>query len=65
MGEPGPRPEPAPPYGLDDLVAHEKRNMRLVLVVFVLAVGWYALRGRAPAVGDPATPAPVGSTSSR
>lgn len=63
MGEPGPHPEPAPPYGLDDLVAHEKRNMRLILVVFVVAVAWYAARGRTTPIGGtspaPAAPAPV------
>lgn len=39
------------PYGLDDLVAHEKRNMRLVLVVLLLAMAYYALGGRPPTWG--------------
>ncbi len=62
MGEPGPDPAPASPqdrpYGLDDLVAHEKRNMRLILVVLLVAVAWYAARGRPAPSGDPA-PAPT------
>lgn len=52
--------EPAErPYGLDDLVAHEKRQMRLVLVVLVVAVVGYGLRGRlGGARGDGAAAAP-------
>lgn len=58
MGEPEPAPPREAAYGLDDLVAHEKRNMRLVLVVLLVAVAWYAVRGRAAPSGDPA-PAPT------
>lgn len=88
MGAPGPEPkgEPAPapderPYGLDDLVAHEKRNLRLVLAIFLAAMGWYALRGRVRPGPDPGagaqpaearsaegarrSTAPIGSTAPR
>jgi hypothetical protein len=53
------------PYGLDDLVAHEKRNLRLVAAVFVAAVGFYALRGRPASSADRSPPAPVDSSARR
>lgn len=68
MGEPEPAPPREAAYGLDDLVAHEKRNLRLVLAVFLVAVVWYAVRGRAPTAPPPdardavGAPAPVGSS---
>ena len=40
----GPRPDDD--YTLDDLIAHERSNLRLVAVVFVGAVIFFAIGGR-------------------
>jgi hypothetical protein len=45
-------PDDERPYSLDDLVAHEKRQMRLVLLVLLCAMLYFAgkrLLGEAPA----------------
>ncbi len=57
-------PEPEA-YGLDDLIAHEKGQTKLVLVLFLLALAWAVvqrLRGEDAAVPfapDPDAPPPV------
>ncbi|MCO5165571.1 MAG: hypothetical protein M9894_04270 [Planctomycetes bacterium] len=50
------------PYTLDDLVSHEKRQMRLVLLVLVLAMVYFAGRRVLDLdVREPEGPAPVSS----
>lgn len=51
------------PYGLDDLVAHEKGQMRLVLLVMVLAMIYFAGQRLVGGSGPPRAPeaAPVTS----
>lgn len=66
--DPEPAAPPEPAYGLDDLVAHEKGQLKLVLVVFVIALLYAVvqrLRGEAPWPGGerdeppaPTQPAP-------
>lgn len=53
------------PYGIDDLVAHEKGQMRLVLLVMILAMIYFAGQRLAGPAREPAAPgaAPVGSGS--
>lgn len=53
------------PYGLDDLIAHEKGQMRLVLLVMVLAMLYFAgQRLVGPSTTGPAPDAaPVTSSS--
>ncbi len=53
---------PEPQYGLDDLVAHEKGQLKLVLVVFLIALLYAVvqqLRGEAPWPGGERDTAPV------
>lgn len=59
-------PEDERPYTLDDLVSHEKGQMRLVLLVLIVAMIYFA--GRRVAIGpeaDPADVAPVGTREER
>jgi hypothetical protein len=58
-------PDEERPYTLDDLVSHEKRQMRLIalvlLVAMVVLVGRRVTSDRAPAPDEEGAPAPVGS----
>lgn len=51
------------PYGIDDLVAHEKGQMRFVLLIMVLAMIYFAGQRFVGSAAPPPTPdaAPVTS----
>lgn len=53
-------------FTLDDLVAHERGNLKLVAVVFVGALIYAIVQGRPPQLTAPdATPAPITSDAPR
>lgn len=59
---PAPQPGREEPYTVDDLIADEKRQLRFVAVIFVLAVIYFAAGGKLPGgAGEGETPAPVTS----
>jgi len=48
-------------FTLDDLVAHERGNLKLVAVVFALALIYALVRGQPPQLPRGGQPAPVAS----